>query len=160
TLAEEFGNRRASDDALDLEEVGVGDVEIGDDLAAPHYRDSVGDLKDVMDVVGDEEDGMPRLARPLDEAEDALRLLDAKIVGRLIEDDHFGEELHGARNRDRLALAAGESADGSVGVEPLGDADALEKGGAGPLELVPVERRKDAEEAEVDRLAAEKEVAR
>ena len=117
----------AHDDAFDGEQVGIGDGPLGDDLAPPHHDDAVGDLEDVVDVVGDEEHGVAGVAHLLDEAQHAMGLLDAEIVGRLVEDDDLGGELHGARNGDRLALAARQRVDRRVGVELLGDADPLEQ---------------------------------
>ena len=103
----------AHDRGLDGQEIGVGDGALGDDLAAPHHDDAVGDLEDVVDVVGDEEHGVAGVAHLLDEAQHAVGLLDAEIVGRLVEDDHLGGELHGARDGDRLALAARQRAHAS-----------------------------------------------
>ena len=59
--------------------------------------------------------------------EHALRLRDAEIVGRLVEDDQVAVEMHGARDRHRLALAAGERADRRRGRDVLGDADPLQQ---------------------------------
>ena len=98
----------AHDDALDGQQVGVRDGPLGDDLAPAHDDDPVGDLEDVVDVVGDEQHRVAGVAHLLDEAQHAMGLLDAEIVGRLVEDDDLGGELHGARNGDRLALAAGQ----------------------------------------------------
>jgi hypothetical protein len=48
------------DDQLDLFDAGALRVDVvGDDAAAAHDHDAVDDLEDVMDVVGDEDTGMP-----------------------------------------------------------------------------------------------------
>ena len=53
----------------------------------------------------------PLLGEPVDELEHLLGLRDAERGGRLVEDDEPRVPHHGARDRDRLALAAGERRD-------------------------------------------------
>ena len=65
------------------------------------------DLKDVVNVMGDEDAGMPGVARIANEAQDPLGLFHAEIVRWLIENNQFTFEMHRSRNRNRLALAAG-----------------------------------------------------
>jgi len=55
---------------------------------------------------GDKDAGMAGIARVAHEAQHALRLGDAQIVGRLVQDDEVAVEMHRARDRHRLALAA------------------------------------------------------
>ena len=96
---------------------------VGDDLAAAHDDDAVDHLEDMVDVVGDEDAGVAGIAGVAHEAQHALRLRDAEIVGRLVEDDEVAVEMHGARDRHRLALAAGERADRRRRRDVLADAD-------------------------------------
>ena len=71
-----------------------------------HDDDAADHLEDVVDVVGDEDRGVAGVAGIADEAQHPLRLRDAEIVGRLIEDDEIAVEVHRARNRHRLPLSA------------------------------------------------------
>ena len=68
-----------------------------------------------MNVVADEDAGNILLPSAADEADDFVGLLDRQMVGRLVEDQHLGLEMHGARDRDALPLAAGQFADKGVG---------------------------------------------
>ena len=52
----------------------------------------------------------PEFAGAAHEVEHPLRLGDAEVVGRLVEDDEVAVEMHRARDRHRLALAARERA--------------------------------------------------
>jgi hypothetical protein len=51
-IAAQSGQVRAGDDAPHCRSACPGDCKLCRDLAAPHDDDAVGDLKDVMDVVG------------------------------------------------------------------------------------------------------------
>ena len=88
---------------------------LGRELAAvapePEHDDAVRDREDVGQVVGDEDDAEPALAQAADEAEHLRGLRDAERGGGLVEDHEPGLTEHRARDRDRLALAAGEHAD-------------------------------------------------
>src|SRR5207248_8435119 len=125
----QFFRRYAGDDELDLLDAGALGVDvIGDDLATPHHDDAVYDLEDVVNIVGDEDAGMARVARVSHEAEHPLGLGNSEIVGRLVKDDEIAVEIHRARNRHRLAFAARKRADRRIGRNVLADADLLEKG--------------------------------
>ena len=71
-------------------------------------------------------------------AQDDRGLLDAQRRGRLVEDQHAGAEVLGARDGQRLALAAGQRADQLVGVAHL-DADLLQLFAGDPGGLLAVE---------------------
>jgi len=66
---------------------------------------------------------MAGIARAAHEAQHALRFGDAEIVGRLVKDDQVAVEMHGARDRHRLPLAARQRADRRRRRDVLGDAD-------------------------------------
>jgi hypothetical protein len=70
----------------------------------------------VVRIVGDEDDAEPAVARLCDVAQHDTRLLDAERRRRLVEDQHLRAEVDGARDRDRLPLAARERADRLVGI--------------------------------------------
>jgi hypothetical protein len=62
---------------------------------------------------------MPCLAHLVDGRQHVGRLAHAKRRGRLIEDQHLGAEMHRARDRHRLALAARQRAHRLVGPRRL-----------------------------------------
>ena len=86
-------------------------LEDGGVASEPEHRDPVGHLEDVVEVVGDEDDGEPLLGEPPDEVEHLPRLGDAERGRRLVEDDDAGVPHHGTADRDGLALAAREARD-------------------------------------------------
>ena len=131
---------------------------VGDDPAAAHDDDAVDHLEDVVDVVRDEDAGMAGIAGVAHEAQHALRLRDAEIVGRLVEDDEVAVEMHGAGDGHRLALAARQRADRRRRRDVLGDADLLQEIARDRVHRVLVHAVQEARP--LDRLAAEKEVAR
>ena len=67
--------------------------------------------EDVVHVVRDEDDAEAVVGEPPDEVEDLLGLGDAERGGRLVEDDELAVPQHGAGDRDRLPLAAGQAGD-------------------------------------------------
>ena len=94
-----------------------------DDLAVLHHRDPVGEVEHVMDVVADEENADALRLELLDELADLRRLGRPERRGRLVHDQDAGVEMDRARDRDRLALAAGERGHrlleaAEVGIEP------------------------------------------
>ena len=101
---------------------------VGDDAALAQYHDPVHNLEDVVDVVGDENAGVARVAGIANEAQDALCLRDAQIVGRLVENDELAVEVHGPRNGHGLALAARQRTDGRRRGNVLFNAHLLEQG--------------------------------
>src|SRR5207248_8706775 len=84
-------------------------------------------LEDVMNIVSDENAGVTRVARVSHETEHAFGLGNTEIVGRLVKYDEIAVEIHRARNRHCLALAAGKRADRRIGWNVLADADLLEE---------------------------------
>jgi hypothetical protein len=81
------------------------------DASEPHHLDVVGDVEHHLEVVADQHDRLPRLAELADDGDHLLRFAVTERRGRLVEEDDAAVLLHGARNRDALALAAGEDAD-------------------------------------------------
>ena len=79
---------------------------VGHDLAAAQHHDAVHHLEDVVDVVGDEDAGVARVARIAHEAQHTLRLSHAEVVGGLVEDDEVALEVHGTGDGHGLPLAA------------------------------------------------------
>ena len=109
------GNRRqlpGGDRFDDLLLVGLAALELGDVLAEAQHGDRVGDLEDVVQVVGDQDHGEALLAEALDEVQHLPRLRDAERRGRLVEDHDPRVPHHRLGDGDGLALAAGEPGDG------------------------------------------------
>ena len=80
---------------------------VGDNSAVSHDRDAVDHLEDMVNVVRDQDAGVTGIARIAHKAQHALRLGDAEVVGRFVEDDEIALEVHRAGDRHRLTLAAG-----------------------------------------------------
>src|SRR5271168_2976577 len=98
----------ARDHVLDFRDRGPPRVDpLGDDLPTPHDDDAIDHLENVVDVVRDKDAGMSGIASVAYEAQDSLRLGDAKIVRRLVQDDEIAVEVHGARDRHGLPFAPG-----------------------------------------------------
>src|ERR1700722_3352844 len=114
----------AGDDVLDLGDRRALRVDVvGDDLAQTHDYDSVDHLEHVVDVMRDEDAGVAGVARVAHEAQHALRLGDAEIVGRLVGDYKVAVEMHRAGDPDPLPLAAGQGGDRRRGRDRLADPD-------------------------------------
>ena len=94
-----------------------------DDPAVVHDADPVGQVEHVVDVVADQEDPDALVLELADEAPDLRGLGRPERRGGLVHDQDPGVEVDGTRDRDGLALAAGEGLHGlgevlEVGVEP------------------------------------------
>ena len=95
---------------------------------------------------------MPFALELQDQLADLLRFLGAEGRGRLVHDQHAGVEVDGARDRDRLALAARERAHRRLEVAEVG-IEARHHLARGRLHGVIVERAPGAAH-----LAAEKQI--
>ena len=80
--------------------------EFADLPALPQHHGAVGEFDDVFHVVGDQDHRIAVIAERRDQIEHLPRLSQTQCSRRLIEDDDLAREDGGARNRDRLALAA------------------------------------------------------
>ena len=126
-----------------------------DDRAAVENDQPVGDLVDVGEIVLDVDAGAPGFLDPSDEVEDLAHLGDGERHRRLVENDEVGIVVHGAADRDALALAAGEIRDRRID----GDADAAKADSPGQDILGDLLLLLDVDEAEaVGDLAADEEV--
>ena len=61
--------------------------EMADHTAAPHHRDAVGDVEDLLQLVADEDDRLARFDQVAQHHEQLLRLLRREHAGRLVEDE-------------------------------------------------------------------------
>ena len=119
-------------------EEGGGVGELGHLPAHPQHGDLVAELHGLVDVVGDEQDGLAELA--LQPQELVLELLAHHRVDgaeRLVHEHHRRVGGQGARHPDPLLLAARELVGVAVGVR-LGQADALEQLHPGGARLLAV----------------------
>ena len=130
-------SRHQFDDASRIEPCGVA---LGDRPPQAQDDDAVGDGEDVVEIVGDHDDGEPMVGQAPHKLENLLRLRDAERRGRLVEDDELRVPHDRFRDRDRLALAAGERGDGLADGAQRGDAEARQGLGRRPLHIVLVEQ--------------------
>ena len=133
--ARQFGNRARSDEA-----------------PIAQHGDPVADRIDLVEEVGDEDDADAAALEIPQDLEKRLDLVRVEAGGRLVEDEHLGREIDGARDGDDLL-------DGHrVGAQGIGDVDieaiACQKLLGKPAHLA------GAHEAEAVRLTADEEVFR
>ena len=99
--------RSSGNDVLDLGNRHLLRIDIvRGDGAVTHDDDAVHHLKDVMNIVRDEDAGMAGVSGSSNETQNALGFRHAEIVGRFVEDDEVTVKMHGAGDGDSLALAA------------------------------------------------------
>src|SRR5260221_13547208 len=79
---------------------------VRDILASPQNHNTINHLKYVVNIMGDKDARMPRVAGTANETQYAFSLVDTKIVGGLIEDNQVAVEVHSPSDGDRLSLAA------------------------------------------------------
>ena len=99
-------------------------------LPAPQDGDALGDLEDLVQLVGDEDDRLSLGLERLDDLEELARLLRREDCGRLVEDEDLGAAVERLQDLDPLLHADADRLDAGVGpdreAEPLGElADAL-----------------------------------
>ena len=94
-----------------------------DDAAAAQDRDAISDAEDVQQVVTDNQDGLALVAQLLDQGHHLMGFPDAERCGRLVEHQNRATFMHGAADRHRLPLTAGEIGDQRV---DRGDVDVEE----------------------------------
>src|SRR5438876_1555850 len=145
-----------SQDRMDFVDRGVPDALVQHNFAARHGNDTVAAVEDVVHVVADEDACHPLLLQAAHEADHLVRLLHREVVGRLVEDHHLRLEMHGARNRDPLALTARQLADERLGGAQM-QVDIGDRADALLSHLLLVEDA-DTEDRETGRLAADEQV--
>ncbi len=112
----------ARDELGQLLRRGLGREPVERDPAVLQQVDAVAHLEHVHVVVGDDDHRVPLGLEVADQVEDHLALLRPHRRERLVEEEDPGAGVHGPRNGDRLALAAGEHGDlrahGAQGANP------------------------------------------
>ena len=71
-------------------------------LSVAQHRDAIGDLVDLVEEVGDEQDRDAVVAQAADDGEEPLDLVAVEARGRFVEDQHPRIDHHGAADRDEL----------------------------------------------------------
>ncbi len=108
-------------------ELGVAGAGVGlaDDLAEADDGDAVGDLADLAELVGDEDDRLPGLAELAHDVHQLVGLLRGEHRGGLVEDEEPGVAGQGLDDLHALLHAHREVLDEGVGIhveaETLGD---------------------------------------
>ena len=133
--ARQFGNRARSDEA-----------------PVAQHGDPVADRIDLIEEMGDEDDADAAALEIPQDLEKRLDLVRVEAGGRLVEDEHLGREIDGARDGDDLL-------DGHrIGAQGIGDVD---------IEAIACQKLRGtaahlagAHEAEAVRLTADEEVFR
>ena len=85
-----------------------------DGAAVLEHGDPVADLPDLVEAVGDVDDGDARRGELADHAEEVGDLLRVEDGRRLVHDDHAGVVRQGARHADDLLAGGGQPADLAV----------------------------------------------
>ena len=137
--------------------VTLGDGSVEHELAALQHDDAVGDLEDLLDVVGDEQHGRAGVGDGPRERPDLRRLGEAEGRGRLVHDHEVHAVAHDAQDLDDLALAAGQQPDRAVQRRPSVTPSSSRRARAVRSAARDVAHREDAAEPR-PRLAAEGEV--
>ena len=115
-LGEEVADLAADHPRDDLVDGGLGDGVGGDVLAVAHHGDGVAEGEDLVEAVGDEDQGAALVAQAAGDREQPVDLDAAERRGRLVHDQQAGVE------RDRL---------GDLDDLLVGDGEARGPGGAG-----------------------------
>ena len=87
------------------------------DLAEPDDGDAVGDLADLAELVGDEDDGCPGRLELAHDLHQLVGLLRREHGGRLVEDEHLRVARERLDDLDALLHADGQILDERVGVD-------------------------------------------
>ncbi len=103
----------------------LGDRLGADVLAVAHHRDRVAEREDLVEAVGDEDQGATLVAQAAGDREQPLDLDAAQGCGRLVHDQQGRVERDGLRDLDDLLVGDGEAARRATGVDR--DAQPLEE---------------------------------
>src|SRR5258708_36045868 len=78
---------------------------VRDLLASPQNHNTINHLKYLVNIMGDKDARMPRVAGTANETEYASSLGETKIVGGLLQDNQVADEVHSRSNVNRLSSA-------------------------------------------------------
>ena len=90
---------------------------VGDDVSITHDDDAFADGEDLLEAVGDVDDGGPVVAEAPDQLEESLRLGRAQGRGGLVEEQVLRTRADGARDLDELSVGRRQRLDERVGAE-------------------------------------------
>src|SRR6266508_3762671 len=99
------------DELIELTKAGLGFRERADHPAARQDGEAVAALIGMIKVMSNQHGRNTFLFQVLEVGQKLVGLSDRERTGWLIKQEHRGLEVDGARNRNRLALAAGERFD-------------------------------------------------
>ena len=97
--------------------VGFGGLDRRRHLAAPHDRHRVGDLHDLAQLVGDEDDGLALLLQPAQDAEEVVGLIRRQDARGFVEDQDVGVAVKRLEDLHPLLVADAEFLDHLVGID-------------------------------------------
>src|SRR5512145_2593751 len=91
--------------------------QVGDDLATAHYRDGIGDIENLPEFVGDENDRLALGAERAKDAEEMIGLLRREHASRLVQDQRFGAAVKRLEDFDTLLQADRKIGDDRVWID-------------------------------------------
>src|SRR5581483_3567580 len=92
----------------DLFAGGIFSLKVAVVASEPQHDNAVRHIKNIREIVTDDNHGQTLTAQAFDELQNLTRLGDAERSGRFIENHELGIPHHGARNGNGLTLTAGE----------------------------------------------------
>lgn len=100
-----------------LRGAGLGGAHAGDHLATAHHADVVGDLHDLAQLVGDQDDGLALIAQPAQDAEQVICLGRGQHAGGFVQDQDVGAAIQGLEDLDPLLVTDRQILDQFVGID-------------------------------------------
>ena len=150
-LGEEVGHLAPDHERDDLVHAGLGDALRADVLTVAHDGDGVAQVEDLVEAVGDEDQGAALVAQAAGDGEEAVHLDTGQGGGGLVHDEQRGVERDGLGDLEDLLVGDREAAGRATRVDR--DAEPLEEGGSLGVHPVPVDAARGA-----DRLATHEDV--
>jgi hypothetical protein len=95
----------------------AGQRAVADEAPVAQYGEGVGDLINLVQAVGDVEDGVSPVAQGVQDAEQPGAVGGGEAGGRLVEHDELRARREGSGDRDQRALGRSQPGDRRVGVE-------------------------------------------
>ena len=89
--------------------------ELGDDAARAHHRHPVGDRHHLLELVGDEEDGLAAGLEAAQQIEEGIDLDRRQHARRLVQDENVGVAVEQLQDLDRCCMPIGRRQVGSAG---------------------------------------------
>ena len=90
--------------------------DVGDHLAPAHHGDRIGQVHDLAQLVGDDDDRLALVPQRPEDAEQVVGLLRGQDPGRLVQDQDVGAAIERLEDFDALLKADGQVADDGVDI--------------------------------------------